>query len=345
MLSFLFPLFIGMPFSFVYAFEGAGGPGGYVPPAARVAPQSATPGYVPPDPDGAGVSQPGMGQRSTFRAPQEGFVPLVGIPGFTDLPNPGIDGLLQALYRLAVAGGALLAVLVITFAGFKYMATDSIGSKEEARSDIKNALLGLLIILSTALILRTIFGEVNFDIFRYAPSLSMPVTRPLDPRIGGDPNPVAVIDRTAGCNQTTAPGAIAASVRSVQCNDGKIPALEQGQVTCVTPEAIQPYPGQTTFGPLTQNQCASIQRNYRGVGGNPAAIIGDARGNGTIFGYGTVLRTEIANEEVRGRLDRECKESSGGRGVITNVIAYPPRGGLASGTLMGVLCGTPLSGQ
>ncbi len=105
----------------------------------------------------------------SFPEPSQVFSPLVGIPGLTNSTDLG--KLLNALYVLAVTGGALLAVLVITFAGFKYMATDSVGSKEDAKNDIKSALLGLIIILSTALILRTISGDVNFNVLSGMPKL------------------------------------------------------------------------------------------------------------------------------------------------------------------------------
>lgn len=88
------------------------------------------------------------------------FKPLTGgIPGIADAGGGGrsLVDYLNALFRFAIGLGALAAVLRITFAGIKYMTSEvSVSSKEDAKQDIQNAILGLLLLLSVVIILREI---------------------------------------------------------------------------------------------------------------------------------------------------------------------------------------------
>lgn len=94
------------------------------------------------------------------------FEPLVGIPGVTDREGkPGIGDYMNAVYRLSISIAALLAVLILIKAGVKYMFSEIVTSKEDAKRDIKGALLGLLLIISAVLILSTINRDLtNFDV-------------------------------------------------------------------------------------------------------------------------------------------------------------------------------------
>lgn len=80
---------------------------------------------------------------------------LVGIPGI-DATNPDFNTYINALYTLSIAVAGLLAVIKIMVAGIKYMLSDVVTSKGEAKSDIQGALLGLLIVMSAVLILNQI---------------------------------------------------------------------------------------------------------------------------------------------------------------------------------------------
>ncbi len=89
----------------------------------------------------------------------QGFTPLVGIPG---LPSDGsFDGYVDALYALAISIAALVAVVKIVLAGAKYMMDDIVTHKSEAKQDIKNALIGLLIIIGAVIILNTINSDLT----------------------------------------------------------------------------------------------------------------------------------------------------------------------------------------
>ena len=91
------------------------------------------------------------------------YAPLTDIPGFaeaTSAKNPG--GMLNTLFNLSIGIGGILAVIMIIFAGFKYMYEESISGKSDAKAKITNAFFGLLLILGSYIILRTI----NSDLLR-----------------------------------------------------------------------------------------------------------------------------------------------------------------------------------
>lgn len=97
-----------------------------------------------------------------------GYVPLEPLPflssgGYgTNLP-----ALLQAAFQLLIIGGAGVATLMITIGGIQYMTGDTLHQKAEGRARIQNSVFGLLLLLATYLLLRTINPQLlNFDISR-----------------------------------------------------------------------------------------------------------------------------------------------------------------------------------
>ena len=88
------------------------------------------------------------------------YVPLAPLPNLTTMtPNTSVSfqTYAQDMYDLLVAAGAVAAVFMITWGGFEYMTTtDAVGGKKEGLAKIENAIYGLLLILSSYLILRTI---------------------------------------------------------------------------------------------------------------------------------------------------------------------------------------------
>lgn len=101
--------------------------------------------------------------------PPQSFVPLTKLPGLSDdTGKRTLADYLNVLFRLAIGIGALIAVIKITVAGIKYMAQDSsFSSKEEAKKDITSALLGLLIMLSTVVILTLIYPDIlNLNVLK-----------------------------------------------------------------------------------------------------------------------------------------------------------------------------------
>jgi len=91
---------------------------------------------------------------------------LVGIPGVTQGESTNFDQYIQAVYVMFISIAALLAVVKIIIAGVKYMFTDIVTQKGEAKKDIQGAVFGLLIVLSAVLILTVINPELtrfNFE--------------------------------------------------------------------------------------------------------------------------------------------------------------------------------------
>ncbi len=100
------------------------------------------------------------------------YTPLVGVPGVN--PNAGTEEYINALYILSISIAAFLAVVKIIFGGVKYMLSDVVTDKGNAKKDIKGALLGLLIVLAAVLILNTINPQLtNLDLLRNAPGLNI----------------------------------------------------------------------------------------------------------------------------------------------------------------------------
>lgn len=99
-----------------------------------------------------------------FTYAQAQYVPLVeGIPG---VEEGNMEQYINALLVLAISIGALLAVIKIIFGGVKYMLSDVITDKGDAKKDIRGALLGLLIVLAAVLVLNTINPQLtNFELF------------------------------------------------------------------------------------------------------------------------------------------------------------------------------------
>lgn len=120
----------------------------------------------------------------------QGYTPLVGIPGVSN-PNTDFNTYINTIYALSISIAALLAVIKIVIAGVKWMMTDIVTSKGEAKKDIQGAVLGLLLILGAVLIIEVINPDINdvnltFDPIGI-PKYSRTVTsKPAIPRQLGD---------------------------------------------------------------------------------------------------------------------------------------------------------------
>ncbi len=118
---------------------------------------------------------------------QEGFVPLVGVPFIDNVDVGGtastrLASFANAFYIAAISLGAVVAVLKIIWAGVKYMLSDVITDKTQAKADIKGALLGLILIIGAVLMLNTISPNITaLQAFNLtALRIERPVMVPLD---------------------------------------------------------------------------------------------------------------------------------------------------------------------
>lgn len=101
------------------------------------------------------------------------FVPLVGVPGVPQDAQDSVD-YIDALFTLAIGIAAALAVIKIIGGGVKYMFSEVVTDKGEAKKDIQGAVLGLLIILGSVVILNEVNPELtNFDFLRRADTVAV----------------------------------------------------------------------------------------------------------------------------------------------------------------------------
>jgi len=93
----------------------------------------------------------------------EGYISLVGIKGIDALGDPGKSSsdFIKTLYQIAIVGAALVAVIKLILAGAKYVMSGIVTDKEDAKRDIRSALVGLLIIIAAVTILTTINPNIS----------------------------------------------------------------------------------------------------------------------------------------------------------------------------------------
>lgn len=98
------------------------------------------------------------------------------LPGLSNVGNMTTQQYIEALYTLAITIAAILAVFKLMWAGVQYMLSEVVTKKESAKKDIRNALLGLVIILVAVTLLNAINPNLtNLNFLRNAaPTKSLP---------------------------------------------------------------------------------------------------------------------------------------------------------------------------
>ena len=74
-----------------------------------------------------------------------------------------IDTIVSGLYNASILIGIILGVIVFTAGAFKFALSETPFVKSDGKSEMSNALVGVLILLVSFLILQTI-GVTNFSI-------------------------------------------------------------------------------------------------------------------------------------------------------------------------------------
>lgn len=75
--------------------------------------------------------------------------------------SPSADTVLETVLKLVWWAALMLAVIFIAYGGFKYTTSSGDGNKiSEAKSSILNGVIGLVVVLSIAVIFRFILGLV-----------------------------------------------------------------------------------------------------------------------------------------------------------------------------------------
>ena len=125
-------------------------------------------------------------------ATDNSFVPLVGVPFIKGGVPTSIGDYVNAFYYAAISVAAFLAVLKIIIAGVKYMTTEAVTTKGDARKDIRTSIIGLLLVVGAVLILKTI-----------NPNLAQVTLNAPSPSIGLATTSVTITDKlTQICNST-----------------------------------------------------------------------------------------------------------------------------------------------
>ncbi len=146
------------------------------------------------------------------------------------------------IFKLAIALAVFLAVVMITWGGFRYMTVESVSGKSDAKEIIQNALLGLLGALASYLILYTINPQlVNLNLIT-VPQL----------QLKQDPN---VINQAA-FNDALSQGLNTAVQNQQQYNTAAQAA--QARANTITTNAQLDY--DTCTG--TQEQCLAAYRRF-----------------------------------------------------------------------------------
>ena len=110
----------------------------------------------------------------------EAFVPLtpdlaVGPPLLLEAMKSGDLGtFLNVVFKIAISAGAILAVLRIGYAGFRYMTTDAMGGKKDSIKMIQDAVIGLLLLLAIIIILERINPKLLNMNFQLGPTGTAP---------------------------------------------------------------------------------------------------------------------------------------------------------------------------
>lgn len=87
----------------------------------------------------------------------EGYILLSGIEGLSaESAAGGFKPYLSNIYKMAIVAAAMVAVIKLILAGAKYVLSGIVTDKEDAKKDIRAALIGLLIILAAVTLLTTI---------------------------------------------------------------------------------------------------------------------------------------------------------------------------------------------
>ncbi len=121
------------------------------------------------------------------QAAAKNFVPLVGIPYIEGNKVATFGDYVNALYIASISIAAFLAVVKIIFAGVKYMLTDIVSTKGDAKKEIRSALIGLLIVVGAVLILETINPNLRqINLFANAPVPGVELTKVKTPAVLSD---------------------------------------------------------------------------------------------------------------------------------------------------------------
>jgi hypothetical protein len=107
-----------------------------------------------------------------------GFQPLAPIPGLDDttannVTATSLASFLQNLYKYLIGVAAIIAIIQIIRGGIEYATVDNVGKKTDGKRHIQQALFGLVLVLSPALVF-TIINPAIINLSLNLPPLNTP---------------------------------------------------------------------------------------------------------------------------------------------------------------------------
>lgn len=198
-----------------------------------------------------------------------------GANGSSQIKQIGIQDYLLYVFRLAIALTVFLAVVMTIWGGFKYMTTEAVLGKGEARKTIENAVLGLLLALASYLILYTINPNL-VNLSKVAvPKLNVAVDQQLQNNIGNlnsSANQTAISSDAALTANRNAASQAQSDLQNAQDNVAQL----QQQIDSCGPDGSFCDP--ITYGNL-QDQLSSAQQDVATYNGQVATQNGLAAMN------------------------------------------------------------------
>jgi hypothetical protein len=173
-----------------------------VPPQPQTTPPSGQPVQVaptPPAPQPITVDVGAAGRAAATEvqnsSAQAQFVPLTNLPGFQNVSaTDSLPDFLNQFYRLCIGAAAVIAVLQIMRAGAMHMFNKgSLSQSQNVRKLIQDSLLGLLLVLSPAIV----FGIINPDILDISLNFGALEPDPLE-QVGTNPRSIENLQQTCG---------------------------------------------------------------------------------------------------------------------------------------------------
>ncbi len=241
------------------------------------------------------------------------YQPLVGIPGLTDADKISMELYINTLYTIAISVAAFLAVVKIILAGLKYMLSEVVTNKEDAKKDIKGALLGLMIVLGAWLILTTINPQlVNLQALQELEALQglEPIPHPCEGYTRRDQITTADLNENPGWNRCFQNDCTTKGWTVKSCPTGPICALY-----CQPPASDAPI----VIATKTFSGSDMEIGDFFSILVQPILIelnTGDNENN-LIVPSGTAGPGELLNtEEARAEALENCRKDGGG-GIVT----------------------------
>jgi hypothetical protein len=113
-------------------------------------------------------------------AAERGYVPLAPLPGIEEGRPVEVGAFLLSAYQIGVSIAILLAVIMIMYAGIRYIVTSSSQTKGAAKDIIEKAFIGLLLAVGGYSLLFLIGGRQAMDV-----RLDFPDIAHVEPVAGG----------------------------------------------------------------------------------------------------------------------------------------------------------------